>query len=324
MEYLTDRRAGLRAGPELLLPGVRSVVCLGSLYGGPKPYSIDFSDLEQGWIARYAFGEDYHQALRRRINELAHKLLRIQPFDWKACVDTAPLLERSYARDAGLGWIGRNTCLISQTHGSWLFLSELLTSLPLDPDERVADRCGTCSRCIEACPTAAIVPSPDGGFELDARLCISYFTIELRGSIPLEARAAMGNHVFGCDICQDVCPWNRRKRIAAVPETEPGAPLERLAGLAEAEFREMFRGTAVSRARYTAFLRNVAIAMGNAGLEKFQAPLQRLVASDDLVVSEHAEWALRRIQAKSPASLSDFGWEEPGAGSEETRHRKEH
>jgi len=302
MGYLTDHRAEVRAHPAALLPSVRSVICTGSLYGGPKPYSIDFSDLERGWIARYAFGEDYHQAIRRRMEDLARKLLQIQPFEWRVCVDTAPLLERSYARDAGLGWIGRNTCLISEAHGSWFFLSELLTSLDLEPHARVADRCGSCSRCIDACPTAAIVPSPGGGFELDSRLCISYFTIELRETIPVEVRGAIGNHVFGCDICQDVCPWNRRRRMTAVPETEPGVSLERMAELTQTEFREMFRGTAVSRARYAGFLRNVAIAMGNAGLEKFQTPLERLAASGDPMVSEHAQWALKRIQTKLSSS----------------------
>lgn len=307
MGYLTDHRAELRGVPEALLPGLRSIICLGTVYGGPKPYSIDFTDLERGWIARYAFCDDYHKVIHARMGHLARKLLQIQSFEWRACVDTAPLLERSYARDAGLGWVGRNTCVISQSHGSWFFLSELLTSLELEPDSPVPDRCGTCSRCIDACPTSAIVPSPDGGFELDSRLCISYFTIELRDSIPVEARQAMGNHVFGCDICQDVCPWNRRTRLGAVPETEMGVPLERMAGLTRQEFRDMFRGTPVSRARYSGFLRNVAVAMGNAGLAKFQVPLEKLAASEDALVSEHAKWALERIQTKLSTSANSSG-----------------
>ena len=318
MGYLTDHRADMRATPTSLLPDVRSIICLGSLYGGPEPYSLDFSDLERGWIARYAFGDDYHVALRDRVTKLADKLLNISNFSWRAVVDTAPLLERSYARDAGLGWIGRNTCLISQTHGSWFFLSELLTSLELEPDSPVPDRCGTCSRCIDACPTAAIVPSPGGGFELDSRLCISYFTIELRNSIPIEYRESIGNHVFGCDICQDICPWNRRTRLSAERDWDVGVSLEKMAALSQTEFRDMFRGSSVSRARYSGFLRNVAVAMGNSGLAMFLAPLEKLAACHDPLVSEHAVWALDRIQ-KVRAGL-----EEPEAGSEVTRHRKEH
>jgi epoxyqueuosine reductase len=224
-------------------------------------------------------------------------------FESKICVDTAPLLERSHARLAGLGWIGRNTCLINEHLGSWFFLGELLTSLDLAPDSPPPDRCGTCRRCIDACPTAAIVPSPDGGWELDARLCISYFTIELRGSIPEAARSGMGRHLFGCDICQDVCPWNSWRRVAVTEDEEwmPRAfspPLERMAALREDEFYSMFAGTPVTRARYTGFLRNVAVAMGNSGSRKFREPLERLAASNDMGVAEHARGALDRLGLK--------------------------
>ncbi|HZL57168.1 MAG TPA: tRNA epoxyqueuosine(34) reductase QueG [Bryobacteraceae bacterium] len=292
MRYLTDHRAEIRSNPEILLPGAKSIICLGMLYGGPEPYSSDFSELERGWIARYAWGEDYHGILRLRLDELAAKLLQIQDFTWRSCVDTAPLLERSIARQAGLGWIGKNTCLINQRLGSWFFLGELLITLELEPDVPAPDRCGTCSRCIDACPTAAIVPSPDGRFELDARLCISYFTIELRGSIPVEQRAKIGNNIFGCDICQDVCPWNRQGEVS---DASPGVSLERMAALSEVEFRRIFRNTAVSRAKYSGFLRNVAVAMGNSGLAKFRAPLERLAASGDALVAEHAAWGLQRL-----------------------------
>jgi epoxyqueuosine reductase len=300
MWYLTDHRAELRGRPTDLLPGARSIVCVGMQYNGPEAYSTEFSDAERGWIARYAWGEDYHSKVRAQLEVLAGKLLTINNFQWRACVDTAPLLERSLARAAGLGWIGKNTCLISQKLGSWLYLGELLTTLEIPPDEPAPDRCGSCTRCIDACPTAAIVPSPDGRFEVDSRLCISYFTIELRGAIPEDLRGAVANNVFGCDICQDVCPWNRRSpRLAATTSEDFVAPpLERFADLDEDAFRRMFRGTAVARAKYRGFLRNVAVAMGNSELPKFRTPLEKMAASEDAVVAEHARWALERISGR--------------------------
>ncbi len=301
MRYLTDHRAEIRSDPAHLLPRVRSIICTGLVYNGPEPLSTEFSDPERAWISRYAWGDDYHALLRNKLEDLQARLLEIEQFHSRICVDTAPLLERSYARRAGLGWIGKNTCLINQKIGSWFFLGELLTTLAIEPDAADSpppDRCGSCTRCIDACPTAAIVPSPDGRFELDARLCISYFTIELRSAIPEPRRPSMGAHVFGCDICQDVCPWNRR----AAETTEPGfrpkefAPaLERMAGITETEFRKMFRDSPVSRAKYSGFLRNIAVAMGNAGLEKFREPLRKLAVSGDSLVAEHARWALDRL-----------------------------
>jgi epoxyqueuosine reductase len=298
MRYLTDHRADLRADPAHLLPGVHSVICVGLVYNAPEPYSTDFSDPERAWISRYAWGEDYHNVLRAKLSLLVDKLLEIQDFRYRACVDTAPLLERSFASQAGLGWIGRNTCLINQKLGSWIFLGELLTTLRIAPDCPPPDRCGTCTRCIDACPTAAIVPSPEGNYELDARLCISYFTIELRAAIPVENRSAASAHIFGCDICQDVCPWNRRAAESAEPAFTPKefAPsLERMAALTELEFRTMFRDTPVSRTKYRGFLRNVAVAMGNSGLTKFREPLEKLAALEDPLVAEHANWALRNL-----------------------------
>lgn len=297
MRYLTDRRADLRSTPENLLPGVRSIISAGLLYEGPQPYSTEFSDPERAWIARYAWGEDYHPVLRAKLEVLASKLLAHNDFSWRACVDTAPLLERSIASEAGLGWIGKNTCLINQQLGSWFFLGELLTTIDLVPDIPVPDRCGTCTRCIEACPTDAIVPSPQGRYEIDARLCISYFTIELHSSIPEAKRVAIGHNTFGCDICQDVCPWNRRTAASgSAPSPDLFAPpLDRLAGLTEPEFRKMFQGTAVTRVKYRGFLRNVAVAMGNSGLRKFENPLRKLAASDDPLIAEHAQWALAQL-----------------------------
>jgi len=304
MRYLTDRRASVRDDPRNLLPSARSVICVGKLYHTPWPYSTHFDDRERAWISRYAWGVDYHDVVREGLAQLDGVLRRRTGpgYESKICVDTAPLLERSYARMAGLGWIGKNTCLINQPLGSWFFLGELLVSLEIAPDAPPPDRCGTCTRCIDACPTAAIVPAGrdplGGGFVIDSRLCISYFTIELRGSIPEEQRGGTGSHVFGCDICQDVCPWNRRAPVTAEPAFAPrdfAPPLERLAAVTEPEFRSMFQGTPVTRARYAGFLRNVAVAMGNAGLEKFREPLERLAASQDPAVAEHARWALKQL-----------------------------
>jgi epoxyqueuosine reductase len=275
---------------------------VGKLYNTPWPYSTQFDDGERAWISRYAWGDDYHAVVRRGLERLDAMLRQraAAEFESRICVDTAPLLERSYARTAGLGWIGKNTCLINQPRGSWFFLGELLLSLAIEPDAADAPppgRCGTCTRCIDACPTAAIVPAGPG-FAVDSRLCISYLTIELRGAMALEHRTGMGGHVFGCDICQDVCPWNRRAPVTGDPAFEPrqfAPPLGELAAVTEDEFRSLYRGTPVTRARYSGFLRNVAVAMGNRRLEKFRAPLQNLAASRDPVVAEHAGWGLDQL-----------------------------
>jgi epoxyqueuosine reductase len=286
MGYLTDYRADRRSALDHLLPGVKSVISVGRLCPEPR----------EGWMARYSEGEDYHLAMRRDLDALGTALAEHAPLEWRACVDTAPILERSLARQSGLGWIGKNTCIINQKLGSFFLLGELLTTLEIDPDPVLdapaPDRCGTCTRCIEACPTEAIVPSPDGRFELDARRCISYFTIELRGPIPEEHRAATGGHVFGCDICQDVCPWNRHQPVSKEP-----APLAELAALTPAGFRERFRNTALSRMKYSGFLRNIAVAMGNSGDERFGPPLTGMAVSEDSLVAEHARWALERLNA---------------------------
>ena len=263
MGYLTDHRAAVRDDPRRLLPSARSVICVGKLYNTPWPYSTRFDESERAWISRYAWGEDYHLVVRRGLARLEALLReRSGSFDSRICVDTAPLLERSYARQAGLGWIGKNTCLINQSSGSWFFLGELLISLEIEPDTPPSDRCGTCTRCIDACPTQALVPGPRG-YSVDSRRCISYLTIELRGPIPEEQQSSAGNHVFGCDICQDVCPWNQRAPVTEDKEFEPrhfAPPLEALATITEEEFRDMFHGTPVTRARYAGFARNVAMA----------------------------------------------------------------
>jgi len=299
MGYLTDRRATVRTDPKLLLPSARSIICVGKLYNGPQPRSIDVDDPARGWISRYAWGQDYHEVVRRGLEALVAKLPA--GHDHKICVDTAPLLERSYAHQAGLGWIGKNTCLINQDQGSWFFLGEILTSLEISPGAPPPDRCGTCTRCIDACPTQAIPPE---GYSLDARRCISYFTIELRGSVPVNMRAGIGHNIFGCDICQDVCPWNRDAPVTSDPAFEPrhlAPPLEELVQSAADDFVEAFSSSPIQRAKYSGFLRNVAIAMGNSKLERFRAPLETLARSPSEMVAEHARWALQQLEVTSQA-----------------------
>ena len=306
MTYLTDRRAAVRGNPRHLLSTARSLLCVAYSYTGPSAASPDFDDAGRAWISCYAWGDDYHDIVKKGLEQVATRMANAWgAHDWRACVDTAPLLERGYARLAGLGWIGRNQCLIDERSGSWFFLGFLLTSHELLPDSPPPDRCGTCRRCIDACPTAALVPNPaaPGGWELDARLCISTLTIETRGSIPEPLRAAMGRHIFGCDICQEVCPWDRR--LLRLPEparaTAPprdgivSPPLDRLAALTPQEIQALFRGTPVTRARYHGFLRNVAVAMGNSGVPSFRKSLEPLARHENAMVAEHAQWALERL-----------------------------
>ena len=304
MKYLTDRRAHARDDPRNLLPAARSIICVGKVYDTPRPYSVEVHDPGRGWISRYAWGQDYHDVLRAGLERLVERIRaeRTEPFEWKIAMDTAPLLERAYAQRAGLGWIARNTCLINECLGSWIFLGELLVSFDLAPDSAPPERCGSCTRCIDACPTAAIVPTgaADGpAWALDSRRCISYFTIELRSAVPEEHRAATGNHVFGCDICQDVCPWNQRRPRSDEPAFEAqhfAPPLEQLAALSEEEFRAAFRSSPVRRAQYSGFLRNVAVAMGNSRAGRYRGVLERLACCGDRLVEEHARWALGRLE----------------------------
>lgn len=303
MAYLTDHRAEKRRDPRSLLPSARSVLVVGQLYNSPIPYSTDWDDAALGWISRYAWGEDYHHVMRRRLEEVDRQLQLLGPCETKICVDTAPLLERPLARAAGLGWIGKNTCLINQEQGSWFFLGELLTSLPLTADAPPPERCGSCRRCIDACPTAAIVPTQHDSpaWQVDARLCISYLNIELKGEIPEEQRAGIGRNVFGCDICQDICPWNRRAGVTTELPWQPrraAPPLAELAALSAAEFRALFGASPVERTKYQGFLRNVAVAMGNAGIPEYRDPLKKLALSEDEVIASHARWALAQLETE--------------------------
>ena len=298
MGYLTDHRAEKRRDPRHIMESVRSVLVVGQLYNAPIPYSTAFDDVTLGWISRYAWGDDYHDVMRARLEAVNRQLQSIAPCETKICIDTAPLLERPLARAAGLGWMGKNTCLINQEKGSWFFLGELLLSLDFAPDTPPP------GRCIDACPTEAIVPTghhqPE--WQLDARLCIAYLNIELKGEVPEAQRTAIGHHVFGCDICQDVCPWNRRAAITADAPWQPrwhAPPLAELAALTPDSFRALFRGSPVERTRYQGFLRNVAIAMGNAAIPAYIEPLTALARNPDPIIASHAQWALGQLQLKN-------------------------
>lgn len=296
MAYLTgqaDRRSDLRVA----FPWARSVLAVGLQYDTPHPYSTESAG--QGWIARYAWGDDYHDVLKALLETLVARLAsEAGPFQSRAYVDTGPIVERAYAAAAGLGAWGKNTCLLHPDHGSWFFLGEAVTDLPLVPDGPRPDMCGSCTACLDACPTGAL-PAP---FELDATRCISYLTIEVKGDIPEDRRAGVGRHVFGCDICQDVCPWNRKRRHHGRAAFEPReglvAPeLERLAELSDEGFREVFRRSPVKRAKRRGLLRNVAVALGNSGDPAKRPVLERLAADEDPLVREHALWALRALDS---------------------------
>lgn len=301
MSYLTDRRGDLRADPRLLLPSARSVLCVGKLYNGPEPTVASVQE-GHGWISRYAWGRDYHDVLRESLERVVEQLAAAGvPFEFKICVDTAPILERSLARLAGLGWIGKNTCLINEGKGSWFFLGELLLSLHLEPDSPPPDRCGTCTRCIEACPTGAIVPD-DSAWTLDARRCISYLTIELKGPVPEDLREGIGAHVFGCDICQDVCPWNTHApmdRDAAFAPNYVAPKLGALAALTDAEFKQEFARSPILRTGYAGLMRNILTALGNYGAPEHLPMIEAAAASMNDVVSEHANWALSKIKERA-------------------------
>ncbi|MGA2371264.1 MAG: tRNA epoxyqueuosine(34) reductase QueG [Candidatus Korobacteraceae bacterium] len=306
MKYLEARNeAGelKRASLANAAPWTRSVVVCALNYNSDQPYSTHAGAPTQGWISRYAWSRrDYHDVVLQKLRVLETGLIvlcehcKIPPPRTWCYVDTGPVIERIFAKYAGIGWIGKNTCVLNERIGSWLFLGVMLTSLQLTPDLPPPDRCGSCTRCLDACPTNAF-PLP---YQLDATRCISYLTIELRGSIPEELRPGIGRQVFGCDICQDVCPWNREAPITNTPELEArpelvNPDLEWLAKLSVEEFREIFRGSPVKRARFNGLRRNVAIAMANSGDERFLATLEQLSNDEDAVVVEHARWGLERL-----------------------------
>jgi epoxyqueuosine reductase len=297
MRYLSEqveRRRDLRAA----FPWARSILCVSLQYDTPEPYSTE-APPEAGWIARYAWGDDYHEVMKAMLERLRERLVaELGPMETRVYVDTGPIVERAYAAAAGLGAWGKNTCLLDPMLGSWFFLGEVVLDRELPADVPRTDMCGSCTACLDACPTDAF-PRP---FHLDATRCISYLTIETRGAIPESQRGGVGRHVFGCDICQDVCPWNRRRREQGGPAftARPGlvAPdLGSLAALDDEGFRARFRRSPVKRARRRGLLRNVAVAMGNSGEARHRPSLGVLARDADPVVREHAEWALARLDA---------------------------
>ncbi len=334
MNYLRDER---RVDPRLALDGARSLIVVALNYNAPQPYSTEQAgaredDFPRGWISRYAWGDDYHEVLREKLNALVARMHAQwpEPFAARAYVDTGPVVERVAAKYAGLGWLAKNTCLINEQLGSWLFLGVVVTTLELEaslsPGEPpAADLCGNCTLCLDACPTQAFAAP----YVLDARRCISYLTIELRSAIPEALRPAMGNAVVGCDICQDVCPWNRKSPVTQLAQFQPrrievpgraksengkekmgnGATLlapqlEWLASLSQEDFSRIFRGSALKRAKWRGLVRNACVALGNfrtargsAAHARIVALLERLAACDDSLIAEHARWAMERLGA---------------------------
>jgi epoxyqueuosine reductase len=302
MKYLEARdEAGQlkRASLQSAAPWARSVIVCAINYNTAHPYSTQVENPERGWISRYAWSrEDYHESVMRRLRVVEGSLrdataAAMPTLQTRCYVDTGPLVERVYAKYAGVGWIGKNTCILNQKLGSWLFLGVILTSLELEPDLPAPDRCGSCTRCIEACPTDALIAP----YQLDSNKCISYLTIEKRGAIPEEMREGMGRHVFGCDICQDVCPWNRKAPSTTATEFQAreglvNPALDWLAEMSAEEFREKFRGSPIRRTKRSGLRRNAAIAMGNSGNRSFIPVLEKLAADDDPVLAESAKWAL--------------------------------
>lgn len=257
-----DRSVAKRLDPRLVLPGARAIVSCAVVYNTDRPYSTSLSS-DHAAVARYAWGDDYHAVLDRRLEALEAWMRGAmgEGFESRRYVDTGPLSEKAIAARAGLGWIGKNTCLINQPLGSWLFLGEIITNAPLEPDTPVFDRCGTCTLCIDACPTGALVEP----YQLDARKCLSYLTIEHRGELPGGAVAAIGNHVYGCDVCQDVCPWNRRAATSEDPAWQPReawkpVPLAEMAARSDEELRSAMKGSAMKRAGVKGLRRNLEAA----------------------------------------------------------------
>ena len=304
MAYLA-RSADLRSDVRRVLPSAQSVIVTGTVYNTDRPYSVERHDPGRGRISRYAWGDDYHEILSRRLHDLLAWMQTTsdEPFEGRVYVDTGPIQERVYAQHAGVGWIGKNTCVINPTAGSWLFLGEIICTLPLEPDTQGLEQCGSCTRCLEACPTDALV---EPGV-LDSNRCLSYLTIELRSKIPDEHRRAIGSHIYGCDICQEVCPYNRPAPRSDAGEWQPraGLDLPRLVELwrrPDAELRRLTKGGPMTRAKIAGLRRNIAVAIGNSGdveaidlLDTEDADRPSLA---DALVREHIDWA--RTQTRKP------------------------
>jgi epoxyqueuosine reductase len=296
MEYM-QRHGSLRSRADELVPGTVRVLSVRMDYWPAEAADAQetLADPTLGYVSRYALGRDYHKVLRRALARLAEDICkRIGPFGYRVCVDSAPVLEKALARNAGLGWIGKHTNLIARDAGSFFFLGEILTDLPLPVDPPATSHCGTCQACIPACPTAAIVAP----YQLDARRCISYLSIEHKSAIPVALRRAMGNRIYGCDDCQLVCPWNKFAQAAAHPDFKvrhrlDAAQLTELFAWRQTEFDERMRGSAIYRIGYERWSRNIAVALGNApSSPEVIAALQRRRDDASGLVREHVEWAL--------------------------------
>ena len=300
MHYL-HRTAERRANVLGVMPSARSVISLGVVYNTPRPYSTENDDPTRAAIARYAWGDDYHVVIEERLRRLGERLRSIagEDFEARAYVDTGPVQERVYAQQAGLGWIGKNTCLINPDLGSWIFLAEIICSLPLEPDRPVFDHCGTCTQCLDACPTGALVEPR----VLDATRCLSYLTIEIKGPIPPEHRDSVGEHAYGCDICQEVCPWNLTPDMAESDNEwlpRPGLDAPRLLDLwnrTDDELRALLKGSAMKRAGVRRLRRNLAVAIGNSKDRSAAASLRAHAepTSTDALVAEHVAWAVEKL-----------------------------
>jgi epoxyqueuosine reductase len=298
MQYL-ERSAARRADVRAIMPSARSVIALATVYNTDRPYSTEIADPSAALIARYAWGEDYHEVIQRRMDELV-AWMRDQcglDLEARAYVDTGPVQERVYAQYAGLGWIGKNTCMINPELGSWIFLSEIICSLPLEPDAPALDQCGTCRLCLDSCPTAAIVEP----YVVDATRCLSYLTIELKGAIPIEDRESIGRHAYGCDICQEVCPWNAQPaepdhaNSPWVPRaTFDGRSLGDLWRTPDADLRASLKHSAMTRAGVRRLRRNIAVCAGATGDADALSALDevREPTCDDPLVAEHVHWAM--------------------------------
>jgi epoxyqueuosine reductase len=303
MDYMA-RHGVKRSRPAELQAGTLRVISARMDYDPPQARDAwdVLEDPMLGYVSRYALGRDYHKLLRARLQKLADRIAaEIGPFGFRAFVDSAPVLEKALARNAGLGWIGKHTNLINKEAGSWFFLGELYTDLPLPIDAAASDHCGTCTRCIEICPTQAII----GPQQLDARRCIAYLTIELRGSIPVKLRPLIGNRIYGCDDCQLVCPWNKFARKSAEPDfivrhgLDAGSLID-LFAWSEGEFLRRTEGSAMRRIGYEQWLRNIAVALGNAPTTPaIVAALRTRVVHPSELVREHVHWAIARHETQS-------------------------
>lgn len=300
MGYMT-RNGEKREDCKTLFPPAQSVIVCGISYHSPTVVdSKEHSSASKGWISRYAWGDDYHAIVKNKLSKLLEFIQQESsiPIEAKICVDTVPILERIYGRYAGLGWIGKNSCLINQQYGSWFFLGEILINLDLESDSPVSDRCDDCTRCLEACPAGALVAP----HVLDARKCIAYLTIELRGIIPEEFRPSIGNNVFGCDRCQEVCPWNKKAKVSGLPAFSPREhlyypPLEWLCSLSPDSFSKIFKNNPVKRTKLRGLLRNTVIAIGNSGASSLIPLLENTCNTAEPFVQIYIDWALRQCKA---------------------------